>query len=112
MAQLDVLGWLHGPPTKMLHTPRLDFKIFGEICNSNASSNLGLGKLFTRTPTFEKILKPRALLVERARKRSTRPQICFLQKIGEEQKKSLHVVRCPVFSTKNQSRAKQKRKSS
>ena len=48
----------------------------------------GVGKLFTRRATFEKTLKPRAALIERAKKRSTHPQMsCFLLKISEEQKR-------------------------
>ena len=40
----------------------------------------GVGKLFTRRATFEKILKARAALIERVKR-----------------KKGLHVLRCPVF---------------
>ena len=41
-------------------------------------------KLFTRRATFEKVFKPRAALIERAKK-----------------EKGLHVLRCPIFSTEN-----------
>ena len=50
----------------------------------------GVGKLFTRRATFEKILKPRAVTVWKNKKRSTRPHMyCFLLKINVEQKKGL-----------------------
>ena len=54
------------------------------------SPNTGVGKLFTRTATFESILKPRAALIGRAKKKkvySTRPQMSyFLLKISKELK--------------------------
>ena len=36
-----------------------------------------IGKLFTRRATFEKILKPRATLIGKAKKRSARPQVIW-----------------------------------
>ena len=51
------------------------------------SPNTRVGKLFTQRATFEKILKPRATLIGRAKKRSTRPwKSYFLLKISEELK--------------------------
>ena len=56
-----------------------------------------MGKLFTRRATFEKILKPRAALIERARKSSAlsisvalgqkgRPQVSYFPlKMSDEQ---------------------------
>ena len=38
------------------------------------SPNTGVGKLFTRTTTFESILKPRAALIGRAKKNIRKPE--------------------------------------
>ena len=50
-------------------------------------TSTAVGKLFTRRVIFEKLLKPRAALTRRTKKRSTHPQMfCFLLKIGGQKR--------------------------
>ena len=60
------------PQTAMLRYTNL-------VRTKNQCSKSGVGKLFTRRATFEKTLKPRVALIERAKKQGP------------------HVLRCPVF---------------
>ena len=56
----------------------------------------GVGKLFTPRATFEKILKPRAALIGRAKKRSTLSRMSFFS-LQISEKKGQHVLRRPIF---------------